>query len=175
MKPRLVITAVATAFILGAVVPFPHSAHARHRTTTRLGGKAVQNLPMPVLFGVNIFSLTPDFGDPRSGGREHEGQDILAPRGAPIISPTEAVVLDRGVWPGAGNYVSTANPGGENFRYMHLDQPSHLRPGDKLEAGDLIGFVGATGNASGGAPHLHFEIRKSGAIDPYPRLTGGQR
>jgi hypothetical protein len=53
---------------------------------------------------------------------------------------------------------------------MHLDT-IEVRSGDVLKPGDLVGTVGNTGNASGGAPHLHFEIRKDGATDPYPRLT----
>lgn len=130
----------------------------------------VQNLPMPILFGVAPYNLSPNFGDPRSGGRTHEGEDILAPKGAPIISPTEAVVLSTGVWEGGGNYVSTANPGGERFVYLHLDWIADLDGGDVLKPGDLIGYVGNTGNAAGGPAHLHFEIRKDGPTNPYPRL-----
>ncbi len=138
----------------------------------QLSAEPQASLPIPILFGVTRSNLTANFGDPRSGGRTHEGLDIMAPRGALIVSPTAAVVLGRGVWAGAGNYVSTANPGGETFVYMHLDQPSALNSGDLLEPGDLIGFVGNTGNAAGGATHLHFEIRKNNvATDPLPRLT----
>ena len=130
-------------------------------------------IPMPVLFGVNPADLTADFGDRRSGGRRHEGQDILAPKGAPIVSPTKAVVLETGVWNGAGKYVTTANPGGEIFIYMHLDRVADLKPGELLSVGELIGYVGNTGNAGGGSPHLHIEIRKNGkAADPLPRLRG---
>lgn len=141
------------------------------RAIEDLGEDPVVNLPMPILFGVSPSNIFPNFGDPRSGGRSHEGEDIMAPRGAPIISPTEAVVIGMGVWSGAGNYVSTANPGGETFVYMHLDDFADIDEGDVLRAGDLIGYVGNTGNASGGAPHLHFEIRQDReATDPFPRL-----
>ncbi len=137
-----------------------------------LPAEAVQDLPIPILFGFSTANLTRNFGDPRSGGRTHEGLDLMAVKSAPIVSPTRAVVLGKGIWAGAGNYVSTANPGGETFVYMHLDQPSQLNDGDVLQPGDLIGYVGNTGNAAGGATHLHFEIRKNGvATDPYPRLT----
>jgi hypothetical protein len=53
---------------------------------------------------------------------------------------------------------------------MHLDSIAEIKSGNILEAGDLIGFAGNTGNAAGGAAHLHFEIRNNGATDPYPRL-----
>lgn len=193
MKYRLFISSfVSLAIILGGITPFHSHAQnyydgemigqeeyydwlqSNNRTLSRrvnqLDEDPVASLPMPILFGVAPANLSPNFGDPRSGGRTHEGEDMMAPKGAPIISPTEAVVLATGVWEGGGNYVSTANPGGEKFVYMHLDWIADLDPGDVLDPGDLIGYVGNTGNASGGAPHLHFEIRKNGAQDPFPRL-----
>ena len=130
---------------------------------------------MPVLFGVEINNLSPNFGDPRSGGRTHAGEDIMAVKGTPVISPTSAVVLRVGVGTGEGNYVYTANPGGETFVYMHLDKIGEgVTSGVVLEKGSLIGYVGNTGNASGGAAHLHFEIHNNNGtpIDPLPRLTG---
>jgi hypothetical protein len=81
------------------------------------------------------------------------------------------VVTSTGNGSGSGKYVSTANPGGERFVYMHLSEIS-VRAGDELDRGDLIGLVGDTGNAKGGAPHLHLEIRDGRrATDPFPRIT----
>lgn len=139
-----------------------------------LDDDAVENVPMPVLFGVGLNNISPNFGDPRSGGRTHEGEDIMAVKGTPIVSPTEAVVIRTGVGPSEGNYVYTANPGGETFVYMHLDEIGEdVENGTVLEEGDLIGYVGNTGNASGGAAHLHFEIHNDSndPVDPFPRLT----
>ena len=133
-----------------------------------------QFLPMPVI-GVAPSTLTQNFGDSRGGGtRTHEGLDIMAARGTPVASPTEAVVLRTGNGGNAGVYIYTANPGGETFAYMHLDSvASGIDQGTKLSVGQVIGYVGNTGNASGGAPHLHFEVRNTaGPTDPYPRLTG---
>lgn len=134
----------------------------------------VEKMPIPILLGIARSTITPDFGDPRGGGtREHEGQDILAPEGSYIVSPTKAVVIRTGSGDDAGKYVYTANPGGETFAYMHLDKIAEdLGSGDTLKRGDLIGYVGNTGNASGGPDHLHFEIRDGRKpTDPYPRLT----
>lgn len=193
MKYRLFISSfMSLAIILNGIMPFYSHAQnyydgemigqeeyynwlqSHDRTMSKrinqLDEDPVLSLPMPILFGVAPANLSPNFGDPRSGGRTHEGEDIMAPKGAPIISPTDAVVLATGVWEGGGNYVSTANPGGEKFVYMHLDWIADLDPGDVLEPGNLIGYVGNTGNASGGASHLHFEIRKNGPQDPFPRL-----
>ena len=140
-----------------------------------LDNNSVEELSIPILLGVSLKQIYSDFGDPRGGGtREHEGQDLLAPRGAYIVSPTEAVVLRAGNGESSGKYVYTANPGGETFVYMHLDNiADDVKAGAVLKKGDLIGYVGDTGNAKGGATHLHFEIREGrNATDPYPRLKG---
>lgn len=133
----------------------------------------VENVPIPVLFGISVTSLFPNFGDPRDGGaRSHEGLDIIALEDTPIVSPTDAVVLRTGSGSSSGKYVYTANPGGETFVYMHLTEIADIDSGDVIEAGDVIGYVGNTGNASGGPAHLHFEIRDGkDATDPFPRLT----
>ncbi len=139
-----------------------------------LSSEANKAVTMPILFGVGIKNISPNFGDPRSGGRSHEGEDIMATKGTPIISPTAAVVLRTGFGDSAGNYVYTANPGGETFVYMHLDRIGEgVVPGLVLTQGGLIGYVGNTGNASSGASHLHFEIHNADGspTDPFPRLT----
>lgn len=158
----------------------PAFSEASHRSTSRysvdtssLDTKVVETFPIPVLFGVESDNLIPDFGDPRGGGtREHEGQDMRAPQGTPIVIPTEAVVLRTGTGASAGKYVYTANPGGEVFRYMHLDYIADIRVGDELSPGDFIGTVGDTGNAGEGIYHLHFEVRdkNNNPTDPYERF-----
>lgn len=138
-----------------------------------LGSARVENFPIPVLYGVELDDLTRNFGDPRDGGaRSHEGLDIIAPNGTPIASPTDAVVVRTGDGSGSGIYIRTANPGDEQFVYMHLSSIAPgIQQGTSVKRGEIIGFVGNTGNASGGGAHLHFEIRQNGATDPYPRLT----
>lgn len=140
---------------------------------SRLSREVEETIPLPILFGVDIERVTPDFGQSRGGGtRTHEGQDLLAPKGTPIVSPTEAIVIRTGDGDSSGKYVYTANPGGETFRYMHLDTVARLEPGDRLKPGAFIGTVGDTGNAPDGVYHLHLEIRdeNNDATDPYPRL-----
>ncbi len=141
---------------------------------SHLDDDPVEAFYVPVLFGVSIERVTPDFGDPRGGGtRTHEGQDFVAPRGTPVVSPTDAVVTYIGDGESSGLMVSTVNPGGESFRYMHLDTIAKLKRGTKLKAGDLIGTVGDTGSAPDGLYHLHFEVldNERTPIDPYPRIT----
>lgn len=138
----------------------------------KIGSKRVKKLSVPILFGITLSMISPNFGDPRGDGtRTHEGEDVMAPEGAPIVSPTKAVVIGTGNGSGSGKYVSTMNPGGEKFVYMHLDEIL-VKRGEELAVGELLGYVGNTGNASGGAAHLHFEIRDGGkATDPFPRLA----
>lgn len=139
-----------------------------------LSNIASSSVYMPILFGVSVSNISPNFGDPRSGGRSHAGEDIMAPKGTPIVSPTPAVVLRIGLGEREGNSVYTANPAGETFVYMHLDRVGEgVAAGTVLEQGSLIGYVGNTGNASGGADHLHFEIHDNSGTptDPFPRLT----
>lgn len=144
------------------------------RKINKLDNDEVENIPIPIIMGVTLRDLWPNFGDPRDGGdRKHEGLDIMAPRGAAIGSPTEAVVTRTGKGSSSGTYVQTANPGGEIFNYYHLDEIADgIRSGTELKVGDVLGYVGNTGNASGGATHLHFEIRDGRrATDPFPRIT----
>ncbi len=141
------------------------------RKVNKLPKKAVKEIPIPVAFGVFLYDLSDTWGDARSGGRKHEGIDIMAPRGAFIASPTKAVVTRVGKGDLGGNYVYTANPGGETFYFAHLDRvASGIKAGVELEPGDLIGYVGNTGNASSTPPHLHFGIYKRKAYNPFPRI-----
>lgn len=138
----------------------------------RLGSTAVKEFPIPILFNVTPRQITDTWGDARSNGRTHEGTDIFAPKGTPVVSPTKAIVTSIGKASLGGNYVYTANPGGERYYFAHLDDYADgLRVGDQLDPGDIIGYVGNTGNASGGATHLHFGIYKRGATNPFERLT----
>lgn len=137
-----------------------------------LDGGLAEILPVPVLLSVPVGGFSDTWGESRVGGRAHNGTDIIAPRGELVVSPTKAVVTKVGRDNKGGNYVITANPGGEQFYYAHLDAAAEsLATGDELESGDLIGYVGNTGNARGKSPHLHFGIYYKGlAKNPFPRL-----
>jgi murein DD-endopeptidase MepM/ murein hydrolase activator NlpD len=138
-----------------------------------LGSTPLASFPVPVL-GVALSSITENFGDERGGGtRLHQGLDIMAKDGTPISSPSDAVVVRTGNGANSGIYIRTANPGGENLVYMHLSSIAPgIEAGRSVKRGEIIGFVGNTGNASGGAAHLHLELRQGGtALDPYPRIT----
>lgn len=118
---------------------------------------------------------------PRGGGRLHVGVDLFAHRGQYVYAVVDGTLTARN-WdrPGrrAGNawWLTAADGSGTRFFYAHLDDfAPDLRVGSRVRAGQIIGWVGATGNA--GFPHLHFEIRPNGGgpINPYPvvRAAGG--
>ncbi len=147
---------------------------ALHAKMDKLATTAVTELKIPVMFGVTVSDLKDTWSQARSGGRTHEGIDIIAPTGTPVASPTEAVVLGVGFQGYGGNYVFTANPGDEKYYYAHLDSVAPtIKVGSTIKAGDIIGYVGSTGNGEGGKAHLHFGIYKNvttAPINPFTRL-----
>lgn len=117
-------------------------------------------------------SFTDTFGSPRGGGRTHKGNDLFAPEGTPLVAVTDGSVWFQGD-PLGGNAAYVNGDDGNTYYYAHLrDYVGGARP---VKAGELIGHVGTTGDASDAPPQLHFEIRPGGpngrAIDPYPVLA----
>jgi peptidoglycan LD-endopeptidase LytH len=128
-------------------------------------------LPVPVATAGPVrYSDT--WGAARPNGRRHEGIDIFAPRGTPVISTTRGVVTRVGTNRLGGQIVGVLGPGLEWHYYAHLDGFAGFREGDLVRPGDVLGYVGTTGNARGTPPHLHYGIYRNGAANPYPRLSG---
>lgn len=115
------------------------------------------------------------FGGDRDGGaRRHEGIDIFAPRGTPVIAAEAGRVNRVGDTPRGGKNVWVRGDQ-RSFYYAHLDSIA-VSPGDSVARGEIIGTVGNTGNAVTTSPHLHFGIYKfaQGAVDPLP-LVGRKK
>lgn len=110
----------------------------------------------PVL-GRHSFGLSAGrFGAGRSG-HTHQGQDVMAPCGTPLVAARGGTVLHSKWHSGAGNYVVIdGHRSRYDFMYAHLAEPSPLKPGDTVRTGQPIGIVGSTGSST--ACHLHFEI-----------------
>ena len=110
---------------------------------------------------------------PRGTDRLHEGQDIFAPKGTPVLSATRGFVYNIGENNLGGQTVSVIGSGGRVYYYAHLDKYApNLQVGDRVTTRTVLGYVGTSGNAQGTPPHLHFGIyTSSGAIDPLPLLT----
>ena len=125
----------------------------------------------PVKGRWNYGTATNSFG----GGRNHQGQDIFATCGTPIVAAVSGAVVVARTGGNEGNYAVTESADGRQQAYLHMQQPASVRRGDAVTAGQAIGKVGETGNASG--CHLHFELwtapgRFTGgsAYDPKPDL-----
>jgi murein DD-endopeptidase MepM/ murein hydrolase activator NlpD len=110
------------------------------------------------------------------GGRGHQGQDMFADCGTPVIAAQAGRVREADFQAAAGNFVVIeTSDGGPDHAYMHLQAPARVHAGDRVVAGTPLGAVGATGRASG--CHLHFELWTAPgwyagghAIDPLPLL-----
>jgi murein DD-endopeptidase MepM/ murein hydrolase activator NlpD len=133
--------------------------------------------------GIARKALRDNF-DEKRGKRPHEALDIMAPRGTPVLAVDDGKVakLFRS---DAGGITVYQYDRDERFiyYYAHLDRyAKDLAEGQLLKRGQVLGYVGSTGNAAPNAPHLHFTIFKLGAdkrwwkgtaVNPYPYLTGG--
>lgn len=126
----------------------------------------------PVAGGTNR-SIQSFWGAARDGGRRsHEGIDIFAQRGTPVIAVTDGRITSSGERGLGGKQVWLRDTKrGQSLYYAHLDSIAPLG-NSRVKTGDTIGFVGNTGNARTTAPHLHFGIYKGygGAIDPLPHV-----
>ena len=140
---------------------------------------AARPLGMP-LAGVSPMSLSDTFREGRAG-HVHEAIDIAAPRGTPVFAVDDGPVVKLFTSVPGGLTVYQFDPDGQlAYYYAHLDgYAPGLLEGQVMRRGDLIGFVGSTGNASADAPHLHFAVFrlderkqwwKGVAINPYPAL-----
>jgi murein DD-endopeptidase MepM/ murein hydrolase activator NlpD len=130
----------------------------------------VRGFVFPVLPPVKFWD---DWGQPRSGGRTHEGNDIIAPWGTPIVAVESGVIARLGVNELGGSVLWLKGLSGTSYYYAHLAQYAPgMVPGTPVVAGTVIAFVGQTGNAVFSVPHLHFEVHPNSgsAVDPYPLL-----
>ena len=133
-----------------------------------------KHLPIPVE-GVKAKNLTDTWGASRSSGRTHEGIDIMAPRGTKVYSTTEGIIASLKGNNLGGTVIWLLGPSGAYHYYAHLnDHRRGLKEGDYVKRGELIGYVGNTGNARHTAPHLHYGLylngKGRGAVNPYPYL-----
>jgi hypothetical protein len=140
------------------------------------------------------FSHFDDFGDPRSGGRTHEGNDLLVPKHRPLLAAADGKVTRVQVDTGSnsGNMLTIKDEDGWWYSYIHVnnDTPGTddganplefafakgIEVGARVKAGQVVAFAGDSGNAEGTSPHLHFEIHQPDGkpIDPYPSLRIAQ-
>jgi murein DD-endopeptidase MepM/ murein hydrolase activator NlpD len=120
---------------------------------------AERSLLIPVE-GVSADALTRQFSDPRSGSREHEAIDILAPRNTPVRAVEAGTIARLFLSKAGGITIYQFDPTQRYcYYYAHLERYADgLREGAAVKKGDVLGFVGTSGNAPANTPHLHFAI-----------------
>lgn len=160
--------------------PLPLTPISAAAEPPHLGGPSTLIIPVA---GVARSQLTDTWGAARAEGRVHEGIDILAPQGTPVLAAADGRIVKffdsaRG---GVTIYQFDAS---ERFVYYYahlLARAPGLAEGYQAHQGQVIGYVGMTGNAT--TPHLHFEVERLGpehhwwqtqSINPYPLLLAGQ-
>jgi murein DD-endopeptidase MepM/ murein hydrolase activator NlpD len=127
----------------------------------------------PVRGTVDFGAYDARFGAWR-GSRRHEGQDVFADAGTPLVAVRDGTVVETGDDGGRGNYVAIWSPEVDRtFVYLHMRAPTSFAPGDPVEGGARVGAVGCTGSCWG--DHLHLEMRAGRGttgkpIDPLPLL-----
>jgi murein DD-endopeptidase MepM/ murein hydrolase activator NlpD len=158
-----------------ALTPFAPTLQAAGRLATlrvdRIPARPAGVFPVrgPVGFGEHDAR----FGAWR-GGRAHEGQDVFAPAGTPLVAIRDGRVVETGDDGGRGNYVAIWSPAvSRTFVYLHMLRPSRVGPGKGVRAGERVGAVGCTGSCWG--DHLHLEVRRGRGttgrpLDPLPVL-----
>jgi hypothetical protein len=157
-------------------------AHGRRpAATTEPAPLADNSLEFPVLL-LSSVRLQDSFREPRaSGARSHHALDIMAPRYTPVRAVAEGMIAKTSSGGAGGLALYLVDPtGGYCFYYAHLEAYAPgVREGHPVRRGEVIGYVGSTGNAPEGAPHLHFAVFRLSernrwwggrAINPYPLL-----
>ncbi|HET7711088.1 MAG TPA: M23 family metallopeptidase [Thermoanaerobaculia bacterium] len=180
----LAIGALATVLILqgsGRIVPqaqatvIPRPAHS---ATTRGPDGLAMLIPVA---GIEANVLRDGFDEGRGGGRTHRAIDIMAPRGTPVVAAVDGTIRKLFTSRAGGLTIYQFDEAEERvFYYAHLDQyAAGMREGMRVTRGDVIGYVGTTGNAPLKSPHLHFSIEmlpptkewwRGVPINPYPLL-----
>jgi murein DD-endopeptidase MepM/ murein hydrolase activator NlpD len=150
------------------------SAQYEFEVFTAGGQFAIHGFAFPV---GDPHSYGDSYGAPRMMGTQyqhwHEGTDILAPFGTPLYACERGVITKLGTDVLGGIKLWLKGESGTYYYYAHLQSYApNVNVGTVVEVGTVVGFVGDTGNARGGPPHLHFEVHPNGgeAINPYPLL-----
>jgi peptidoglycan LD-endopeptidase LytH len=116
------------------------------------------------------YSYVDSWGAPRSGGRSHQGTDVMAPHGARVFAFVNGVVSRESTSTNGGIQLYLQGDNGVEYFYAHLSGYA-VSTGTRVRAGQLIAYNGQTGNAQYTAPHVHFEVHVGGtAVNPYPHL-----
>lgn len=192
-SPLLTATVVAVAAVLGvACAPSPAPQRSSGATTTTIGTSAeVRAMTFPVDGAVSFVDT---FGAPRSGGRTHQGIDLMGAKMTPLVAAADATVTSlrhdsSGL---SGNSLTLTDAEGWRYVYIHLNNDSPgtddganrfeeafvagLAKGTAVRAGQHLGYLGDSGNAEDAGAHLHFELHRPDGtvVNPYRSLLAAR-
>lgn len=180
------VATVATLEVKPAASPIrPASLKVSPPTSAEVRDLADRQLLIPVV-GIPRSKLRDNFDEMRGSKRRHDALDIMAPRGTRVVAVEDGRVAKLFTSAAGGLTVYQFDPQDQfAYYYAHLDRYAEgLAEGTILKRGDLVGYVGSTGNAPASAPHLHFTIFRLGpdkrwwkgaAVNPYPYLKSEAR
>ncbi len=154
------------------------AAPAPAQIASRDGGVSYYGHVFPVQGPHGTRGFIGTFGAPRSGGRTHEGFDIVAACGTELVAVRNGRVLRSGYDPVLyGNYLLIHGEGEDrSYFYAHMPRPALVHEGERVWEGERVGAVGETGNARTVGCHLHFEIHVHGVpVNPEPALRRWDR
>jgi len=176
LRWQTIVLCVAGSSVLAACTSKPSKTQSAQQISANRAWLAGQDLPrkLPVpVKGIKPTQLQDTWGAARSGGRRHEGIDIFAKTGTPVLSTTVGVVQKISSGGLGGKAIWVLGPQLTRHYYAHLDDFGRFKVGDRVKVGDKLGTVGDTGNAKGGRPHLHYGIywANGQATNPYPFFT----
>ena len=179
---RVALRAIAAAVVAAAMVGFPAPGQATESDTpTDFVIKAFPHETATVVF-------SDSWGAARSGGRSHEGTDIMSPKGTWVVAVDDGIV-ERLDWNRLSGWnIMIRHADGWTSHYLHLDNDTSgtddgeggpetayaegLEVGSFVKAGDVIAFVGDSGNTENTGSHTHFELHVDGTkVNPYPYLA----
>jgi peptidoglycan LD-endopeptidase LytH len=134
------------------------------------------------LDGLKLSDIHDTFDQLRGGTRKHEATDIMSPRGTPVVAVNDGKIVKLFLSKPGGNTIYQFDPSEQYcYYYAHLDRYAPgIAEGKLVHRGEVIAFVGSTGNADPSAPHLHFEIHRLDAekhwyqgasVNPYEYLV----
>jgi murein DD-endopeptidase MepM/ murein hydrolase activator NlpD len=179
--------ALVIFIVFAVLLPLPSLAAAESTEPRVIGAQPVDRLHLVFPQDPQLTWFLDTFGARRGGGHVHIGNDLHAPKGSPVYAIAPGVVTRMAVSSRAGFYLVIDHGPEWTSWYMHLnnDDPgtdngrggfdtafaAGISEGSFVDAGQLIGYVGDSGNAEHTLPHTHFELHRNGrAIDPYRML-----